>query len=316
LRTGIDRIIRRKALTYRKKNMINIIFPAIGILVAVLHNTCHDSCAYLKGSIFGMALDYIGFFYMGALIIAHLLKKELVFLSLLSAGIGGELYLLGFQFVKGVYCYYCLAFGAILILLFLFNFERSKKVIITVSIMIGFIIFSLLFEGSVTPVYAEDTPMTSFGKGRIEVRIYTDYFCPPCRAVEPQLEPLIRSLMKKKKITLVFVDTPIHSHTPLYARYFLYALKENRDFNSALHVRSILFEAAKQDITENEKLDDFLRQKGIKLKLFDTKPVFVTLSSYLREDAINATPTCIIYANGKKEKFTGPDIIKALKGLE
>ena len=303
-------------MTYSKKNMINIIFPAIGILVAVLHNTCHDSCAYLKGSIFGMALDYIGFFYMGALIIAHLLKKELVFLSLLSAGIGAELYLLGFQFVKGVYCYYCLAFGAILILLFLFNFERSRKIIITVSIMIGFIIFSLLFEGSVTPVYAEDTPMTSFGKGRIEVRIYTDYFCHPCRAVEPQLEPLIRSLMKKKKITIVFVDTPIHSHTPLYAKYFLYALNENKDFNSALHVRSVLFEAAKQDITENEKLDDFIRQKGIKLKFFDTKPVFATLSSYLREDEINSTPTCVIYDNGQKKKFIGPDIIKALEGLE
>jgi thiol:disulfide interchange protein DsbA len=305
-----------KQLTYSRKDMINIIFPVIGILLSVLHNTCQDSCAYLKGSIFGVALDYIGLIYMAALIVAHLLKKELVFLSLLSAGIGGEIYLLGFQFIKGVYCYYCLAFGAILILLFLFNFERSRKIIITASIMTGFIIFSLLFEGSVTPVYAENILMTSFGRGRTEVRIYTDYFCHPCRAVEPQLEPLIRSLMKKKKVTIVFVDTPIHSHTPLYARYFLYALNDNRDFNSALHVRSVLFEAAKQDITENEKLDDFLRQKGIKLKRFDTKPVFATLSSYLREDAINATPTCVIHDNGKKEKFVGPDIIKALTGLE
>ena len=99
-----------------------------------------------------MALDYIGLFYMGALIISHLLRKELIFLSLLSAGIGAELYLVGFQLIKGVYCYYCLAFGAILILLFLFNFERSKKIIITVSLVIGFIFFSLLFEGSV-PVF-------------------------------------------------------------------------------------------------------------------------------------------------------------------
>jgi len=74
-------------LVYSKKNIVNIIFPVIGIVVAILHNTCHDSCTYLKGLIFGVALDYIGFFYMGALIIAHLLKKELVFLSLLSAGI-------------------------------------------------------------------------------------------------------------------------------------------------------------------------------------------------------------------------------------
>lgn len=296
--------------------MINIIFPIIGIIVAILHNTCKDSCAYLKGSIFGMALDYIGFFYMGALVISHLLRKELVFLSLLSAGIGSELYLLGFQLTKGVYCYYCLTFGAILILLFLFNFERSKKIIITVSLVIGFILFSLFFEGSVTPVYAEDMPLTSFGNGRIKVRIYTDYFCNPCRAIEPELEPLIRSLMKKRRITVIFVDTPVHSHSPLYAKYFLYALNENKNFNSALHVRSVLFEAAKQDISDNGKLDDFLRQKGIKVKSFDTKTAFAALSGYIREDAVNATPTCVIYDDGKKEKFTGPDIIKALESLK
>jgi len=263
-----------------------------------------------------MALDYIGFFYMGALVISHLLRKELVFLSLLSAGIGSELYLLGFQLTKGVYCYYCLTFGAILILLFLFNFERSKKIIITVSLVIGFILFSLFFEGSVTPVYAEDMPLTSFGNGRIKVRIYTDYFCNPCRAIEPELEPLIRSLMKKRRITVIFVDTPVHSHSPLYAKYFLYALNENKDFNSALHVRSVLFEAAKQDISDNGKLDDFLRQKGIKVKSFDTKTAFAALSGYIREDAVNATPTCVIYDDGKKEKFTGPDIIKALESLK
>lgn len=303
-------------MTYNKKNIINIVLPIIGIIIAILHSTCEDSCAYLRGSIFGMALDYIGLFYMGALIISHLLRKELIFLSLLSAGIGAELYLVGFQLIKGVYCYYCLAFGAILILLFLFNFERSKKIIITVSLVIGFIFFSLLFEGSVTPVYAEDRPMTSFGNGRIEVRIYTDYFCNPCRAVEPGLEPVIRSLVKKRKITVVFIDTPVHPHTPLYAKYFLYALNENKDFNNALHVRSVLFEAAKQNITENEKLDDFLRQKGIKVKFFDTKTAFSVLNGYIMEDAINATPTGVIYDTGGKEKFTGHDIIKALERLE
>jgi thiol-disulfide isomerase/thioredoxin len=304
--------MRRKTL----KNMVNIIFPVAGIIVAVLHNTCEGTCAYLRGSVFGMALDYVGFFYMGVLIVAHLLRKELFFLALLSAGIGAELYLLGFQLIKGVYCYYCLAFGAILILLFIFNFERSRKAVITVSIMTGLILFSLLFEGSVTPVYAQDTSMPSFGNGRIEVRIYTDYFCNPCRAVEPELEPLIRSLVKKGKITVLFVDTPIHSLTPLYAKYFLYAVGANKDFSNALHVRSVLFEAAKQNVTGNQQLEDLLRQKGIKLKLFDTKTAFAALSSYIREDAINATPTCVIYDNGKKEKFTGPDIIKALERLK
>jgi len=302
-------------LSYNKKSLINIILSITGIAIAVLHSTCEESCAYLKGSVFGLALNYLGILFMGTLILSKLLKKDLAFLLFLSLGIGAELYLLGFQISNSVYCYYCLAFGAILFVLFLLNFERSKKGIITISLIIGLILFSVFFEGSITPVYAEDVLLPSFGNGQIKVRLYTDYFCNPCRALEPKLEPVLRSLVKKGVINLTFIDTPIHSQTTLYSKYFFSILYENRDFDNALRARSVLFEAAKENIADYEKLDNFVKKKGIRTRQFDPKSTFSVLSSYLKEDKINATPTCIIYNKGKQEKFTGLDILKAFENL-
>ncbi|HEX7627777.1 MAG TPA: hypothetical protein VF354_02510, partial [Candidatus Methanoperedens sp.] len=49
-------------------------------------------------------------------------------------------------------------------------------------------------------------PFPSYGTGPVEVRLYTDYFCPPCRAMEPDVEPLLRDLLKKNAIHLTLVD--------------------------------------------------------------------------------------------------------------
>jgi len=61
------------------------------------------------------------------LILLNLLRKELILLLLLSFGVGAEIYLIGFQITNEVYCYYCLAFEAIIALLFLVNYPSLKE---------------------------------------------------------------------------------------------------------------------------------------------------------------------------------------------
>ncbi len=304
-----------KRILTNNKHWINITLCFIGGVTALLYGICEESCTYLQGSIFGSEIHYLGIFYMGMLILFNLLKRDLIFLYLLSFGMGAEIYLLGFQINNGVYCYYCLSFGAIIFLLFLFNLERTKKIFITISVVLGFIMFSLLFKGSITPAYAEDILLPSFGNGQIKVRLYTDYFCNPCQALESKLEPVITDLVKRDIINITFIDTPVHTQTSLYARYFLYVLNEKKDFNYDLRARAVLFEAAKEKITENEKLEAFINKKGIRFKPFDAKPTFSVFSSYLKEDKIDETPTCIIYNGGKKDRFTGLNIISALDSL-
>jgi thiol:disulfide interchange protein DsbA len=63
--------------------------------------------------------------------------------------------------------------------------------------------------------------------------------------------------VKRGVINITFVDTPVHKETTLYAKYFLYILNEKKDFNHALRARAVLFEAAKQKITDSNKLGLF-----------------------------------------------------------
>jgi len=189
----------------------------------------------------------------------------------------------------------------------------KKYVIATVSTL--FLVLTLLQVVSVKGHSAE-TVMTSFGDGKTNVRLYTDYFCPPCRQMEPDIEPLLTELVRDKIITLTFVDTPFYRYSSLYVRYFLYAINEKKDLEHALYVRRSLIEAAKKGLDSAQKLEAFLKEKKIALKPFDPKPVFDSLSRHLKEDGIDATPSCVIESKGKTSKYGGAgNITDALTAL-
>jgi thiol-disulfide isomerase/thioredoxin len=161
-----------------------------------------------------------------------------------------EIYLIGFQVKSGVYCPYCLLFAVVLILLFVLNFRVSRKVLIVVAVILGLLFFVLFFEGTTRPVLADSTLIPSFGSGKVKLRIYTDYFCGPCDKLEPKLDEMVKSLVRNKMATVTFVDTPIHTPTPMYARYFLYILNAKNEFEYAMRTRALLFAAARQNIVE------------------------------------------------------------------
>ena len=99
----------------------------------------------------------------------------------------------------------------------------------------------------------------SFGKGKIQVRLYTDYFCGPCSNLEPRIEYLITDLVKRNIVTITFIDTPLHKYSTLYAKYFLYILNDNKNLDHALKARAALFEASKVPIDSEAKLEAFLQ---------------------------------------------------------
>jgi thiol:disulfide interchange protein DsbA len=312
----VEATLKRSNVT---KYLLNILLALIGMGIPLLYYLCEGSCSYLKGSILSLDLKYVGILYMGLLLLFNLLRRKTIVLLLLSLGLGAEIQLAAFQIKHLTACYFCLAFGAVIVILFLLNFDASKKIFVTVCLVLGFILFALFFEGAVTPLYAGDMPgadfITSFGTGKTKVRLFTDYFCEPCSALEPRLEQIIPDLVKKGTVSLTFIDTPIHKYSSLYATYFMYIINEKKDFNHALRARAILFEAAKNKISEKEKLEEFLKKRGIGFKPFDVKPTFSLFNKYFQEDKINATPTCVI-SNGEKNSFTGAeDIVKALERL-
>jgi hypothetical protein len=292
------------------------VLAAAGVALIVFYIYCATSCAYLKGSILGLDLKYLGLIYLGAVVLLCLARREMVLTLLLSFGMGSEVFLIGYQVNSGVYCPYCLGFALIIVLMFAANFDGTKIRLMVISSLAGFAVFMFFFSGSLTPAYADENGgMTSFGSGPVNVRLYTDYFCAPCSALEDDLEGVIVDLVQQKTIRITFIDTPIHRDTPLYAKYFLYILNENSDFKQAMKARNVLFEAAATGIINSGELESFLTKKGVKFRPFDVVPIFRASERYMRTDRITSTPTCVIAAGNERQVFTtAAKILEALKG--
>lgn len=162
-----------------------------------------------------------------------------------------------------------------------------------------------------------ERPFPSFGSGTLEVRLYTDYFCSPCRALEPTVEPILKDMVQKRQIRLTLVDVPMHPHSIMYARHFLFALKAKWDLEQAFKVRNVLIEASRnKDNSTPERLEGIFKGKGIPYEFLDPRPLFSRYDSLLKEDEVDATPTCVIVRGTEKKKAVGSeDVLKALKAL-
>jgi len=303
-------------LTVKRK--ATIILSLAAIVNVLLYLFCGSTCRFLQGTLVGFDLKYLGILYQIGIITLALLKKDLWLLFILSLGLGAEVFLVGYQLIFQVYCPFCLIFGAIIFIIWLINLSFHKKEILLtmIGILTGFILLYTFFQGTTTPAYGGEMVLPTFGSGPVTVRLYTDYFCGPCQGAEPQVESLINSLIKKGMINITFIDTPIHRETVLYAKYFLYIIKEETNLSRALEARRILYEAARERIKDPTLLEKFLTARNIKFVIFDVKPYFKVYEQFLREDGINSTPSIIILKDNKKDLFVGgQDITNALKKL-
>jgi len=159
------------------RTAITIILAASGIGAMVLYATCDTSCSSLKGDIFGIDLKFIGPGYMIAIIILTLTSQIEYVRILLSAGIGVEVYLFAFQVREDIFCQYCLAFAAAVILMFAVQYKLPsqeggvlkrllyafgsceipllgiKNLPLVILVILGYLAIDLTFNGGVIPLY-------------------------------------------------------------------------------------------------------------------------------------------------------------------
>ena len=197
------------------------------------------------------------------------------------------------------------------------NVRKARTGLAVLFASATLILFSLFFEGAASPACGAEALISSFGTGKVVIRLYTDFFCPPCRAMEPRIERLLTELVRRNIVHLTIVNTPLNKASRIYARYFLYILNERKDFDHAMVARSALFKASLEGITDEVKLEEYLRQKGIGFKPFDATPTFDMMTNYLKSDRVTSTPTCILVEDGLVTKLRGDaDIVNALERLK
>jgi len=146
------------SLLRARKRTLNVLLSLSAIGLEVFYRICAGSCSYLRGSVFGVDLTYVGILFALLLIVLNLLKRDLIILILLSAGVGVEIVLVAFQVRHDVYCPYCLAFAGIVLLLFVLNVDVRRKLLIALAVVTGFLAFTLFFKGSVVPTYSLIAP--------------------------------------------------------------------------------------------------------------------------------------------------------------
>lgn len=184
------------------------------------------------------------------------------------------------------------------------------------AIIAAAILFFLLqMPVAADPSKGENDVFPSFGTGPVDVRIYASYFCPPCRALEPELEPIVKQLVETDTIRVTFVDMPFSQAMP-YIRHFLYALNEDDSLENAFKVRHVLFDVA-QKYGETEDIRQAFENEGIPYTPFDPTAVFMESNRFMQEDGIRATPSATIRMNGETNLYRGGrNILPALEGLK
>jgi len=330
--------MRATDIVQKNRNILTIVLAIIGIGIMLYYDYCDTTCSYLKGDIFGIDLKFVGIAFMVAVIIFAVFRQTNFVRALLAAGLGVEVHLYAFQVQNDVYCPFCLAFSMMLITSFIINYEvpsawrenrrrmwlyflgevnfpmfKIKRLPLLLVSVLGYLSIMLTFSGSVTPAYGQEAVrvVPSVGSGAYEVTVFADYFCQPCRMIDAKAEPLFKELLATGKVRITFVDVPFSRATPIYAKYYLYALNTNGDAVNVFHVRRILFDAAQVDrIQTEDALVAHLKAQNVSWKAMNEKSIFPLLSAIIKEHKVDATPTCVIkYSAADVKKYIGTDEI-------
>lgn len=121
----------------------------------------------------------------------------------------------------------------------------------------------------------------------------------------------MKELLASGRTKITFVDVPIYSATPIYARYFLYAINAGVDDEKVFRIRKTLFKAAQEGlIKKKEELIYYLKEEKIDWKEFDEKPIFLLMSKVIKDNKVDTTPSCVIkYSPTEIKKYVGTDKI-------
>jgi hypothetical protein len=140
--------------------MLNIVLPLIGIALMFFYEYCNTSCSYLKGTFLGIDLKWVGIIYMIVLFASTFsLRGSFALIAahfrtiLISAAVGVEFFLIGWQVVKSTYCPFCLAFSTCIFILLGINFTSMNKKLMLASMAAALLGFALFFEGHTVPRY-------------------------------------------------------------------------------------------------------------------------------------------------------------------
>lgn len=343
---------------YKNLHWITPIALFIGFLLTVVSwlELCSKECAANhEWLIFGFPFEAFGFIYFGALGISYLFSKtrrifSFITLLLLAAGIGAEAWFIIIQkYQIGHWCPVCLSIASILLIaafgmvLEFINetqnfIKEHKREEVMKNIWKGISSISMMCIGFMTAFVgvtkydqlaaAESSVKSSLAFGNksspIEIYVFTDWACPACRALEPQIEALAPKLMAEGQV--VFVDFAVHPETLNFTPYNLAFMIKNKP--AYLQLRNMLSQISETNQTPTEEQIAAAAQK-IGEKYDELHYADVALATkYFNELAqqfqVNGTPTVVVINTDTKKgrklvganEITESNLLRAISSLK
>jgi len=176
-----------------------------------------------------------------------------------------------------------------------------------------------------TEAAVEGKPDLFLGKrtSKAEVYIVTDWLCPSCREIEPELAKRLPKITSRAKV--IFVDFPIHPESANFTPYHLSLLVHEK--KRYLQARDALFKLARRTITPSvADVQQAVSPLGIRLKLLSFVEVVEGMhyfEAFIKTYHVNMTPTVVVrnsvtnevrYLLGELE-ISGAAILGAVKNL-
>ncbi|GFE60741.1 vitamin K epoxide reductase family protein [Geobacter sp. AOG2] len=272
---------------------------------------CSETAKYL---IFGMDFGWFGCAFFGALVLLSAVRSRAPFAGSLllygvSAALGSELRLIWIQkYIIGSWCPVCLGIAAMVATAFLALLYQllatqtasggtMKTKITHMAVMVLALLVGLGAALAGVQKEAEAAgPDIYFGKRQSDTTVYfvSDWFCPVCRRVEPDMEKAFPEISSKARVA--FVDMPIHPDTANITPYNLQFMVYDKD--KYMRLRHVLEELSRTTKSPTpEQVQSAVAPLGVTLRPLN----FVELmngvklfESIFRGFGVKATPTVVV----------------------
>jgi uncharacterized membrane protein len=280
--------------------------------LGICSDLCSEAAAY---TLFGQDFGWFGSGFFAVLLGMLLLRRRLpradaVLLSGVSAAAGAELRLIWMQkYVIGAWCPLCLGVATVVIIAFcvlvhealvrhdlsggtVMNTRGSRIALVVVACFVGFMLTCIGVEKKA----AAAGPDIYLGKQQSATTVYvvSDWFCPVCRKVEPELERLYPELAASARIA--FVDMPVHPETANYTPYNVqFMIHEKAKYPLLRHLLADLSNNVRNPTFE--QVQAAVAPQGVTLRppnfmeIMDGVKLFESLC---RGFGVRATPTVVI----------------------
>jgi thiol-disulfide isomerase/thioredoxin len=326
-----------------------------GLILTVLSfiELCTSSCVEgHKYRIFLLKFEHFGLIFFSLVALLHLLAWKFTQLNtlngyILASSVGGELCFLYVQkYLIGSWCPICLGIACSVFIaaaayacrgvLRIKQQDHNKtkgtfmkhSTFSLITIILG---FAVAFVGvtKIDPLEARQESLKesiTFGDptSPVEVYVFTDWFCPLCHEVEPELKKMASSAERNAKV--FFIDANIHDEsmnfTPYNLSFMIYNKPQYFELRDALHNISKRTKSPTDSVVQSEINRYDVKQKDLNYR--DIALATKMFSKLKQQFGVTSTPTVVVInlktKKGKrisgKSDITEANIQKAINDLK